>query len=108
MLLSRHFRLLASVSHNEIFIDPDPDPEISYQERKRLFNASPKGGWRYYDPEKISDGGGVFRRDEKEIMLSNAMQKLFRTTRRSMSGEEMTRAVLRLKADMLFNGGVGT
>ncbi|BDY12834.1 NAD-glutamate dehydrogenase domain-containing protein [Hydrogenimonas cancrithermarum] len=108
MLLSRHFRLLAAISHNEIFIDPDPDPEISYQERKRLFAASPKGGWRYYDPEKISEGGGVFGRDEKEILLSNAMQKLFRTTRQSMSGEEIVQAVLRLKADMLFNGGVGT
>jgi len=36
------------------------------------------------------------------------MQKLFRTTRQAMSGEEMVQAVLRIKADLLFNGGVGT
>ncbi len=108
MLLSKNFKLLAAISHNEVFIDPDPDPEISYLERKRLFEASPNGGWDHYDPEKISEGGGVFRRDEKEIPLSNAMQKLFRTTKRSMSGEELVRAALCLKADMLFNGGVGT
>ena len=108
MLQSRHFKLLAAFSHNEIFIDPDPDPETAYRERERLFSASPKGGWRHYDPKKISEGGGVFRRDEKEIPLTPQMQKLFRTTRQNMSGEEMVQAVMRLKADLLFNGGVGT
>ncbi|WP_457598636.1 NAD-glutamate dehydrogenase domain-containing protein [Hydrogenimonas sp.] len=108
MLLSRHFKLLAAVSHNEIFIDPDPDPEVSYEERKRLFDASPDGGWKYYDRTKISKGGGVFRRDEKEIVLSPQIRKLVKTSRRSMSGEELLQAVLRIKADLLFNGGVGT
>ena len=108
MLQSRHFKLLAAFSHNEIFVDPDPDPETAFKERERLFGASPKGGWGYYDREKISEGGGVFRRDEKEILLSPQMQKLFRTTRQAMSGEEMVQAVLRIKADLLFNGGVGT
>ncbi len=108
MLLSRHFKLLAAISHNEIFIDPDPDPQVSYEERKRLFQASPKGGWGYYDKTKISKGGGVFRRDEKEILLSPQIKKLIRTSRKSMSAEELLRAVLRIKADLLFNGGVGT
>lgn len=108
MLQSRYFKLLAAISHNEIFIDPDPNPEIAYQERKRLFEASPKGGWRYYDPKKISKGGGVFNRNDKEIPLSTQIQKLFKTTRQSMSGEEMVQAILRLKVDMFFNGGVGT
>ncbi len=108
MLLSPHFKLLAAVSHNEIFIDPDPDPQRAYEERRRLFDASPKGGWRYYDRSKISKGGGVFRRDEKEIPLSPQIRKLVKTSRRSMSGEELLQAVLRIKADLLFNGGVGT
>ncbi len=108
MLLSPHFKLIAAVSHNEIFIDPSPDPKISYEERKRLFEASPKGGWRYYDKSKISRGGGVFSRDEKEILLSPQIRELIKTSRKSMSAEELLRAVLRLKADLLFNGGVGT
>jgi len=108
MLQSRYFKLIAAISHNEIFIDPDPDPEIAYSERKRLFEASPKGGWRYYDLSKISEGGGVFNRNDKEIPLSTQIQKLFKTTRQSMSGEEMVQAILKLKVDMFFNGGVGT
>ena len=108
MLLSPYFKLIAAVSHNEIFIDPDPDPKLSYEERKRLFAASPKGGWRYYDMSRISRGGGVFARDEKEIQLSPQIRELIKTSRKSMSAEELLRAVLRLKADLLFNGGVGT
>ena len=108
MLASRYFKLIAAVSHSEIFIDPDPNPEIAYNERKRLFEASPKGGWRYYDLSKISEGGGVFNRNDKEIPLSIQIQKLFKTTRQSMSGEEMVQAILKLKVDMFFNGGVGT
>ena len=108
MLLSRHFKLLAAVSHSEIFIDPNPDPQVSYEERKRLFEANPKGGWSYYDKSKISRGGGVFRRDEKEIVLSTQIRKLIKTSRKSMSAEELLQAVLRMKADLLFNGGVGT
>ncbi|WP_456383395.1 NAD-glutamate dehydrogenase domain-containing protein [Hydrogenimonas sp.] len=108
MLLSPHFKLLAAVSHNEIFIDPDPDPAVAYEERKRLFEASPKGGWRYYDRSKISEGGGVFRRDEKEIELSEPVRKLLHTTRQSMSGEELVQAILKMRADLFFNGGVGT
>ncbi len=108
MLQSRYFKLVAAISHNEIFIDPDPDPETAYNERKRLFEASPKGGWRYYDLSKISAGGGVFSRNDKEIPLSMQIQKLFKTTRQSMSGEEMVQAILKLKVDMFFNGGVGT
>jgi glutamate dehydrogenase len=107
MLQSRKFKLVAAFSHSEIFIDPDPDPEISYRERERLFRAA-KGGWGAYDAKKISEGGGVFKRDEKAIPLSPQMQKMFHTNRTAMSGEELVRAVLRLKADMLFNGGVGT
>ncbi|WP_457592405.1 NAD-glutamate dehydrogenase domain-containing protein [Hydrogenimonas sp.] len=108
MLLSHHFKLLAAVSHNEIFIDPNPDPQTSYEERKRLFDASPQGGWSHYDKNKISKGGGVFRRDEKEIPLSPQIRKLVKTSRKSMSAEELLQAVLRIKADLLFNGGVGT
>ena len=31
-------KLIAAFDHRHIFLDPDPDPEISYQERFRLFN----------------------------------------------------------------------
>ena len=37
MLLSRKIKLLAAFNHIHIFVDPNPDCEVSYEERKRLF-----------------------------------------------------------------------
>jgi len=35
MLCSEHFRLVAAFDHRHIFLDPDPDPAASYEERGR-------------------------------------------------------------------------
>lgn len=43
-------------NHIHIFIDPNPDPEISFKERERLFNL-PRSNWTDYDKKLISKGG---------------------------------------------------
>ena len=40
MLRSRHLRLIAAFDHRHVFIDPDPDPEVSFGERQRLFESA--------------------------------------------------------------------
>ena len=106
MIRSDKFKLLGAISHNEVFVDPSPDPATSFQERKRLFeNALP---WSEYDRDKISKGGGVFKRDEKEIKLSKEIKKLLGTERSILSGEELAKELLKIKVDMIYNGGVGT
>lgn len=37
MLLSKQIKLIAAFNHMHIFIDPDPDPATSFNERLRLF-----------------------------------------------------------------------
>src|SRR5205814_3659006 len=66
MLLSRHIRLLAAFDHRHIFVDPDPDAEISFAERERLFKL-PGSSWGDYDSELISAGGGVYPRTLKSV-----------------------------------------
>jgi len=107
MIESKAFKLLAAISHKEIFIDPDPIPMTAYEERKRLF-ISKDGSWSAYNKSLISQGGGVFLRSDKSIELSKEIKKLLGTTRKSLSGEELARKLLCLNVDMLFNGGVGT
>ncbi len=107
MLLSDKFKLLGAISHSEVFVDPSPDPKVSFEERKRLF-YSENPSWNGYDKKKISKGGGVFRRDEKEIKLSDEIKKLLKTKRDVLSGEELARELLKVKADMIYVGGVGT
>ncbi len=107
LLYSKHFKLLAAISHKEIFIDPNPDLKSSYEERTRLFHAK-NGGWSQYDKTLISQGGGVFLRSKKSIELTSEIKKLIGTTKKTMSGEELAKEVLKMKVDLLFNGGVGT
>ena len=59
MLCSRALRLVAAFDHRHIFIDPSPDPEVSYAERRRLFEL-PRSSWADYNSDLISAGGGVY------------------------------------------------
>ena len=52
-----HTELVAAFDHRDIFLDPDPDSETSYAERRRLFDL-PRSSWRDYDKSLISEGGG--------------------------------------------------
>src|SRR5438105_5974085 len=61
MLRERTIKLVAAFDHRDIFIDPDPDPEKSFVERKRMFDL-PRSSWQDYDKTLISVGGGVFSR----------------------------------------------
>ncbi len=107
MLLSKSFRLLGAISHREIFIDPDPIPLTAFEERQRLFHAK-DGSWSAYNKSLISRGGGVWLRSDKSIALSEEIRQMLPTKKTSMSGEELARALLCMKVDLLFNGGVGT
>jgi len=107
MLLSRKIRLLAAFDHRDIFIDPNPDPETSWQERARLF-ALPRSSWQDYSRELISDGGGVFSRQAKSIPLTPQMQELTGIAAGSASPQEVIRALLRAEVDLIWFGGIGT
>ena len=107
MLLSQHIKLLAAFNHLHIFFDPDPDPTVSFAERQRLF-ALPRSSWSEYDPSLISEGGGVSARRAKSIELSPQMQALIETPRDRMTPNELVRALIKIPADLLWFGGIGT
>ncbi len=64
MLLSKAIKLVAAFDHRDIFIDPNPDPELSWEERKRLFDL-PRSSWQDYDRSRLSAGGGIYSRGQK-------------------------------------------
>ncbi len=107
MLLSHHLRLIAAFDHRHVFIDPDPDADVSYAERKRLFEL-PRSSWADYDQALISPGGGVFSRREKEILLSPEAAEVLGTDPGEHTPNELIRAVLKAPVDLLWNGGIGT
>ncbi len=107
LLLSKQIRLQAAFNHNYIFIDPYPDPETSYQERKRLF-ALPQSDWRDYNRELMSEGGGIFSRNERKIVLSEEMKDMLMVQDNILSADDLVRAILKMPVDVLWNGGIGT
>ena len=107
MLLSPHIKLIGSFTHIEIFLDPDPNPAVSFKERKRLFD-NPELSWTDYNPKLISKGGGVFSRSAKSVELSPEAQKMLGVAQSSMTPNEVIRQLLRVQADLLWNGGIGT
>jgi glutamate dehydrogenase len=107
MLLSQHTKLIGAFNHQHIFLDPDPEPALSYAERKRLFQL-PRSGWKDYNPELISTGGGVFERSAKSIKLSPEIKHILNTKKDSMVPNELIRAMLKAPVDLIWNGGIGT
>jgi glutamate dehydrogenase len=107
MLLSRHIRLVGAFNHRHVFIDPNPDPERSYEERKRLFEL-PGSTWDDYDRDAISPGGGVYDRAAKAIKLAPEARETLATEEESLKPNELIHALLRAPVDLLWNGGIGT
>ncbi|WP_233206768.1 NAD-glutamate dehydrogenase [Caulobacter sp. FWC2] len=107
MLLSKQTKLLAAFDHRHIFLDPNPDPASSWEERDRMFKL-PRSSWDDYDKSKISAGGGVFARTLKSIPLSKEVRELFEIKAEAVSPAELMTAILKSKAELLYLGGIGT
>ncbi len=107
MLLSRHTKLLAAFNHQHVFLDPNPDPEASFEERKRLFEL-PRSSWSDYDDSIISSGGGVHPRTAKSVPISAEVREALSIEADELSPAELIRAILRAPVDLLWNGGIGT
>ncbi|WP_119979055.1 NAD-glutamate dehydrogenase [Shewanella algidipiscicola] len=107
MLLSEHTRLVAAFNHMHIFIDPTPDAASSYKERARLFTL-PRSSWEDYNPELISKGGGIFLRSAKSITLTPEIKTMLDTKKASMTPNELLKELLKMRVDLIWNGGIGT
>jgi glutamate dehydrogenase len=107
MLLSPHIKLVGAFNHLHIFLDPDPDPQASFDERKRLFEL-PRSSWADYRSGVISAGGGVFARTAKSIPISPEVGAALGISAAQLSPNELIRALLAAGVDLLWNGGIGT
>lgn len=110
LIISDKAKLLAAFNHKHIFIDPNPDPAKSFEERVRMFNL-PRSQWSDYSAELISKGGGVFSRYDKELQLSSEARSALGISDdvpQVLSGEEVIAHILRAPVDLLWNGGIGT
>ncbi len=108
MLLSKTMKLVGAFDHRHIFVDPDPDPLASWNERSRLFRL-PGSQWSDYDQKVMSKGGGVYERTAKTIPLSPEVRTMlgYGPTDR-IEPEALIKRLLTLDVDLIWNGGIGT
>lgn len=108
-LLSPHIRLLGAFDSRHIFVDPNPDAASSLAERQRLFNL-PRAYWTDYNPQLISEGGGVYSRKDPAIPLTEPLRQALDLdyAGETISGDQLIRALLKAPADLLYTGGTGT
>ncbi|OYX95742.1 MAG: glutamate dehydrogenase, partial [Novosphingobium sp. 35-62-5] len=107
MLLSKALKVVAAFDHRHIFLDPDPDPATSWEERARMF-ALPRSSWDDYDKGLISVGGGVFPRSMKAIPLSAQVQAMLGLDVPEIDPDSLITAILRAQVDLMWFGGIGT
>jgi len=110
MVYSDKIKLLAAFNHKHIFLDPNPDPTKSFEERNRLF-TTPRTQWSDYKKELISAGGGIFGRFDKEITLSKEIRTALSIADEvpsTVNGEQLIALIMKAKVDLLWNGGIGT
>jgi len=107
MLLSKATQLVAAFDHRDIFIDPNPDPAKSWEERKRLYEK-PRSSWQDYDAALISQGGGVFPRSAKSITLTPQIKALLQIEPDAVDPTTLMQAILKAPAELLYFGGIGT
>lgn len=107
MLLSEKIRLVAAFDHRDIFIDPDPDCDTSFAERRRLFDL-PRSSWQDYDQTLLSQGGMIIPRSLKFVELTPEAAAAIGLEAGKAAPQEILTAILRMQADLLWFGGIGT
>ncbi len=107
MLLSKQIKLIAAFNHQHIFVDPNPDPKISYKERNRLFKL-PVSTWMDYSEDCLSKGGRIFSRKAKLLSLTPQIKQYLKITKSAVTPQQLIRCLLQAEVDLLWNGGIGT
>jgi glutamate dehydrogenase len=107
MLRSPHIKLVAAFNHQHVFLDPNPDAEASFAERRRLFELE-RSSWNDYDRGVISAGGGVFERTAKSIQISLEARETLGIEAEELPPADLIKEILRAPVDLLWNGGIGT
>ena len=102
-------KLVAAFDHRDIFLDPNPDAQVAFDERQRLYDL-PRSSWADYNKELISAGGGVYSRSLKSIPISAQIREVLGLPENTLklSPNELLKAILSAPVDLLYNGGIGT
>ena len=109
LLRSKVTRLVAAFDHRDIFLDPNPNAAVSFDERQRLYDL-PRSSWQDYNRDLISAGGGVYSRGLKSIEITPEVREVLGLDESvtELAPTELISAILKAPVDLIYNGGIGT
>ena len=110
LIYNDKIKLLGAIDSHSIFIDPNPDTKKSFNERKRLFDIGQSSGWSSYNPDAISEGGGIFSRESESIESTKEINRMFGLDEDTVKipTSKVISMILGLDVDMVWSGGIGT
>lgn len=101
-------QLRAAFDHRHIFLDPNPDIDVSYQERHRLFQLT-HSSWADYDASCLSKGAQIISRTATRVRLTPEVQAMLDLSSDcAASADDLIPALLTMPCDVLWFGGIGT
>jgi glutamate dehydrogenase len=109
MLLSPFIRLVAAFDHRHVFVDPDPDPAVSFAERADCSTCPGPPGTTTTD--RSSPSGGRLRSEGEErdaVGRGRAALGIPDDVPQDMTPNDLIKAILKAPVDLLWNGGIGT
>lgn len=107
LLQNPYVKLRAAFDYRHIFLDPDPDLTISYQERHRLFELT-QSSWADYRSGCLSKGGQIFLRGADEVELTPEVQRMLNCDSSIVVADALIPLIFKMKCDVLWFGGIGT
>ena len=108
MLRSRALRLVAAFDHRHVFVDPDPDPAVAFDERRAAVRAAPLELGRLRRDEALAGRRRVPADAEVDRAEPAGRGPCSARRDRPLTPNELVSVVLRAPVDLLWNGGIGT
>jgi glutamate dehydrogenase len=105
MLRERTIRLVAAFDHRDIFIDPNPDPERSFE--RSTFVRSATIELADFDRISFRRAAGFSRAPRRESICRRARTALGLAAAKT-TPQEIMNAILKAPVDLLWFGGIGT
>ncbi len=99
LLLYEKYKLFAAFSSKFIFLDPNPNVEESFTIRQYMFDN--QLSWDKYPNAE------VYPRSQNDITISEEASTMLGLPRKTYS-YEIIQAILKLRVDLIWSGGVGT
>lgn len=106
MILNRHINLIAAFGSDYIFLDPHPDAETSFNERKRLFDEGKR--WGEYNKDLLSEGGMLIKRSAERVTVTPQVKEVLDLREVDLTCDELIQAILHAPVDLMYFGGIGT